>query len=427
MMKEKNLVQSTALKIIPIYRQSTGSIAQLFDFNFRHVELDDEPVIDQTICQHCIGFNDSLGCRELHINAIQASGKDGNPSIYQCDLGLQFWACSIFNEGKFSGALRGSGYLSDKIGVFRFTGKCNALCNRTIPPEQFARRVLAFPFGSEAKIQSLAEMLLLCAESLSTGNENHHAKLRTSFVRHSSLSSQVEELKLKYPQGSALPGYPLDKERQLIMHLRRGNKDEAGRILDEVLAILMVNNPSHFKYIQLRALELAVLFARCGTNSGSSLAMEYNARDIKHIQEAKTAEELALVLHGIVDRISLQIISFQGLPHASAMRKAEHFIRGNFSRKISLSEIAGIAGLSAPYFSTIFKEEMGENLSRYINRLRVEKASKMLLETNFSLSEIAGECCFEDQSWFSKIFKSFTGISPGRYRSQGGSIAASCS
>jgi AraC-like DNA-binding protein len=104
------------------------------------------------------------------------------------------------------------------------------------------------------------------------------------------------------------------------------------------------------------------------------------------------------------------------------MRKAEQFIRENLTRKMSLGEIAAVAGLSAPYFSTIFKNEMDENLSKYINRLRVEKASKMLLETNLSLSDISSECCFEDQSWFSKIFKSFTGISPGKYRSQGGAV-----
>jgi AraC-like DNA-binding protein len=37
-----------------------------------------------------------------------------------------------------------------------------------------------------------------------------------------------------------------------------------------------------------------------------------------------------------------------------------------------------------------------------------------------SISDIASACGFEDQSWFSKIFKSFTGISPGKFRDQGG-------
>jgi len=124
-----------------------------------------------------------------------------------------------------------------------------------------------------------------------------------------------------------------------------------------------------------------------------------------------------------VGSVHEQLVSFDGLPHASAMRKAELFIRENLTRKISLSEIAKVAGLSAPYFSTIFKEEMGENLSSYVNRQRVEKASKLLLETDLSLSEIAASCCFQDQSWFSKIFKSFTGISPGKYRRQGGPVS----
>jgi transcriptional regulator GlxA family with amidase domain len=50
----------------------------------------------------------------------------------------------------------------------------------------------------------------------------------------------------------------------------------------------------------------------------------------------------------------------------------------------------------------------------------VEKACRLLTETNMALSEIASSCGFEDQSWFSKIFKSHTRISPGKYRVQGG-------
>jgi YesN/AraC family two-component response regulator len=167
-------------------------------------------------------------------------------------------------------------------------------------------------------------------------------------------------------------------------------------------------------------MELAVLFARTGRNSTSNAAMETNVRCLKQIQEAKTIEELTGVLHYMVDFITGQIVSFQGIPHVLALQKAEIYIRENFTRKIKLREVAKIAGLSAPYFSTIFKEEMGENLSRYINRLRVEKSIKMLLETEFTLNEISNACCFQDQSWYTKIFKSFTGISPGKYRSQGG-------
>jgi YesN/AraC family two-component response regulator len=191
-----------------------------------------------------------------------------------------------------------------------------------------------------------------------------------------------------------------------------------------MLALLIFANPNHFRYIQMRAIELVVLLSRVEINPGhaGASALEANNRSLRQVQEAKTIEELTDILHTIVKRIAAQISSFQGIRHGTALRKAERFIRENFTRKIGLEEIASVAGLSAPYFSTIFKEEMGENLSKYLNRLRVERASRLLLETDMSLSEIAGACCFEDQSWFSKIFKVYTGISPGKYRSQGGGM-----
>jgi AraC-like DNA-binding protein/ligand-binding sensor protein len=404
-------------KIVSVYMRATGTDVQVFDSNFRFLAVNGDVSIEQKICRYC---SNSANCTEMHRNAIRESTQHGRPHIYQCELGFIFWVSSMYSDGKFSGALRGSGYLSDKTDKSVVAEKCNG----TIPPAEFSRYVSAFPLGDMEKIQSLAEMLLLCAEFLSNGDENHHEKLRLRSEQQASLSVLINELKIQFPDGSTLPGYPLDKERELITSLHRGDKEETEKLLNEVLAVLIFSNPEQFQYIQLQVLELAVMLVRAGGNPTNSTSAEINVHYFKQIQEAKTVEELTGTLHSIVDSIIEQIISFQGIPHALALRKAELFIRENLTRKINLREIAKVAGLSAPYFSTVFKEEMGENLSRYINRLRVEKSIRMLLETNSTLSEISSACCFQDQSWFSKIFKSFTGISPGKYRSQGGPLFA---
>ena len=432
-MKEKNVFQNGTLgdglgaprqkQVISIYVQSTGSRVQILDGNFQPVDIDDGLSIEQSICKYCNvdvdGGRGNNKCQQMHVNEIKESGSQGQPKIYQCGLGLMFWVSPIYNDGKFSGALRGSGYVNSKS-----SGGYEAFCNGEIPQDEFARRVSALPVGDDKRIQSLAEMLLLCSESLSsTSNGNLHETLRLRHEQQASLSILVEELKEKYPDGMAPLSYPIEKERKLITLLRQGDKKEAEMLLNEILAMLVFSNKDRFHYIQVRGLELAVLLTRAGTNSTNAAALENNARYLKQIQGTKTIEELTGILHGIVDDVAEQVVSFQGLPHASAMRKAELFIRENLTRKISLGEIARVAGLSAPYFSTIFKEEMGENLSSYVNRQRVEKASKLLLETDLTLSEIAASCCFQDQSWFSKIFKSFTGISPGKYRRQGGPIS----
>jgi AraC-like DNA-binding protein/ligand-binding sensor protein len=405
-------------KIVSAYMQATGSWTCVYDQNCLPVpQSPDEKSIEQSLCQFC---EDSAACREMHSNAIREASRRGGSHVYHCRLGLVFWVSPIYSDGRFSGALRGTGYLRQEAdaGVFP------AMCKGEIPAEEFAARAAAFPKTDSEKTVSLAQMLLLCAESLSTGSEDYHEILRRRSEQQQILSSLTEELGKKYPEGSIMPGYPLDKERMLIAALRRGDSKEALNLLYSLLAVLIFANPNHFKYIQLRALELGVLLSRAGAASGNNggTVMEANACGLKRIQEAKNIEELTDILHTMVKSIAEQIASFQGIPHAVALRKAERFIRENFSRRISLQEIAAVSGLSAPYFSTIFKEEMGENLSKYLNRLRVEKASKLLLETNLSLSEIAGACCFEDQSWFSKIFKTYTGLSPGKYRSQGGGM-----
>jgi AraC-like DNA-binding protein len=174
--------------------------------------------------------------------------------------------------------------------------------------------------------------------------------------------------------------------------------------------------------VQHRAIELAIMLSRAamgGSDADNADILAVNDRCITYIQEARGVEDISDILHYYLERIGGKIFSFKGLRHASALRKAERLIWENYTRKIGLKEIARASGLSAPYFSTIFKEEMGENLSAYLNRLRVNRAAAMLKETKLSLDNIAAACGFEDPSWFSKIFKFYTGMSPGKFREQG--------
>jgi len=421
-----------ASRIMFDYNQATGSCTCIYDKTSKpkfinRCGVDCCP--EKKICPYCkIGGNkDSFPCHEMHTNAIKEANKKGGCYIYQCNLGLLFWTSPIYTDGTFSGAIRGSGFLAENkktVDIFLNAKDTFVMCNSEIPNEEFKERVNSLPEADGEKVQSLAEMMQLCAESLSSGSEDYHETIRRRAMQQETITKLIEGLKQQHPANAEKLGYPLEKEKMLMSALRKGENSEAKKNLNELLAILFFTNPGQFKYVQLRVIELVVLISRVEISPAKSgnLSMEINSQNLKMVQEAKTIEELTDILHNIVDRVSGAISSFRGIPHAAALRKAENFIMENFTRKISLKEISAVAGLSPPYFSTIFKEEMGENLSKYLNRLRVEKASRFLLDTEMSLSEIAACCCFEDQSWFSKIFKAYTGISPGKYRNQGGGI-----
>jgi AraC-like DNA-binding protein/ligand-binding sensor protein len=424
-----------ARKMLSSYAQATGTMISIHDHTCMPIpEIFDSIICEKNICLFCTKYRAGVEvkrfqdlnenpCKELHINAIKESQKHGGSHIFTCDMGFIFWTSPVYNEGRFIGGLMGAGFLSiDKEETIR------RLCVMTrgeISPEEIRRRIDMFPRIDMERAKALAEIMLLYAESLSSGSEDYHETLRRRAEQQARLATQIEELRTQYPPGTPPPGYPLEKERILLTTLRRGDNEAGKKILNEILATLLFSNPDHFRNIQFRAIELVVLLSRADIIPGytEKIVLETNNYYLKRIQEAQSVEEIVDMLHITVDRMAGQIFSFQGIRHASALRKAERYIWENYTRKISLQEIAEASGLSAPYFSTIFKEEMGENLSSYLNRLRVDKASRMLLETDLSLSEIAGSCGFEDQSWFSKIFKSYSGMSPGKYRCQGGGMA----
>jgi AraC-like DNA-binding protein len=219
-----------------------------------------------------------------------------------------------------------------------------------------------------------------------------------------------------------LPPYSLEKERLLLAALRRGDADLGRKILDEILGSIFSRDTINFNIVRFMAIERIVLLSRLAHRKITRQNLEANDRNLRRILEAKDVDELKDILNIIIDGMAGDLFSFRGTRHVSALRKAERYIWAHYTEKIKLADIASAAGLSAPYFSTIFKEEMGENLSVSLNRLRIEKAMNLLTEGNMSLSEIAAACGFEDQSWFSKTFKLFTGISPGRYRDSGNEI-----
>jgi AraC-like DNA-binding protein/ligand-binding sensor protein len=424
-----------ALDVLHTYTSATGSTGCVLDQNYLPIaEMMPEIIDERNICLFCIKYRSraakpksprdfsSSPCNTIHTNAVQKACHYGGSYTYICDLGFMFWTSPIFREGRFSGALLGSGFLG--IEPEETLRAMMTMSEGAVQEETIRESLACFSRADSGRIKALAELFLTCAQSLSEAGKDYHETLRRRATQQSVIAGQIALLREQHPEGGPLPGYPLDKERMLLTALRRGDSEAGKKALDELLGVLFYANPDHFNYIRFRAIELVVLLSRIAIapGSGDTVLLETNNRYLKQIQEVENVAELTDALHSIVETLAERIFSFQGVRHAAALQKAERYIHENFTRKISLNEIAEISGLSAPYFSTIFREEMGENLSSYLNRLRVERAGRLLVETSQSLTEIAGACGFEDQSWFSKIFKSYTGTSPGKYRSQGGRV-----
>lgn len=95
--------------------------------------------------------------------------------------------------------------------------------------------------------------------------------------------------------------------------------------------------------------------------------------------------------------------------------KISAYIRDNYAKKITLDEIAESVHANRSYLSRFYKQRTGRNLFDEINDMRVEKAREYIKEGRYKIYEIAGRTGFDDNAYFSRVFKKYTGMSPKEY------------
>ncbi|QHW34703.1 response regulator [Paenibacillus rhizovicinus] len=134
----------------------------------------------------------------------------------------------------------------------------------------------------------------------------------------------------------------------------------------------------------------------------------------EELQACETLDECAAVFGSFL----LDVASAKGAKKqlGKDIAHAVRFIQERFSEDISLQQIAELLELSPNYLSMLFKKELQLSFTEYVNRIRLEKAKELLLNTNLKSYEIAQRVGFADDSYFSRAFKKHTGVRPNGFR-----------
>lgn len=97
------------------------------------------------------------------------------------------------------------------------------------------------------------------------------------------------------------------------------------------------------------------------------------------------------------------------------------FLHENYKQDVSFQELASKFGFSVEYLGKIFKKHSGLTLSKYLTRLRMNEAKRLLVShPDMEIQKIGELVGYKDSFYFSRAFKSFTGIQPSEYRNQAG-------
>lgn len=126
----------------------------------------------------------------------------------------------------------------------------------------------------------------------------------------------------------------------------------------------------------------------------------------------------AIAIHRIIQSISKELKQREDVRHSSEGLKLKNYIDANFAEVSDLEKLSDLIGRSNSQTIRIFRREWKRTPYDYVLEKRIGAAKSMLLGTTLTVKEISSRMGFNDQFYFSNIFKRKTGLAPENYRKE---------
>ncbi|MBC9783859.1 response regulator [Heliobacterium chlorum] len=213
--------------------------------------------------------------------------------------------------------------------------------------------------------------------------------------------------------------FPFQGERALLEKVRCGERDDAYTALAALLENVFDKVPNEGS-VKTYLLELLILLSRAAVEGGANLEQLSlaNQAHIHRLMKCRTKLEISQCMRHTVERLFENMTINRSGTNQRLINKACEFITVNCQRNVTLEEVARFVHLSPYYFSRIFKQEKGCNFVDFLTEVRLEKAKKCLSDSDMNLVQIAGQVGYQDSSYFCRVFRKSTGMTPNQYRQQ---------
>ncbi len=196
-----------------------------------------------------------------------------------------------------------------------------------------------------------------------------------------------------------------------VLHLGSNNRMECvsplsksycavfkGRLLDEILAELHLEKVD---YIRLKSPEI----------------FEKKFVEIHKMAQQSTlnsAVEISAAGYGLLLQIAGEMNSDNDMP--ALLQKILTYFQDNIAQPLRIGNIAEHFNVSQGTIYGMFRRFMQTTPTEHITRMRMQYASRLLRESEFPIKEIASKCGFDNQMYFSLVFKQRFGVPPGKFR-----------
>lgn len=354
-------------------------------------------------------------CRKMHMGASKTAVALGETYIFSCHAHLNHIVYPLICRDKFLGSILLGPFLMhepDAILISDIAKKYSLNIDDTL---ELFEESGSIPIVTPDMVNHINRLLFFLFHNL-IGESKEQLKLNHQVLaQQSRISEAIQRYKDTDIEST---NYPYDKERELITKVKTGNVKEARAILNDLLGYVLFSKGNSLDFMKARALELCALLSRSAIEGGAPTdnILGLSNSFLKSLQQISNMDMLCIKLQEIVEAFSENLCGYSTNKNRELIKKAMQFISSHFNEPLTLENAAEYVRLHPAYFSTLFKQCSGYSFKEYLNMVRIEESKRLLSNTEYSIIDIAVACGFDDQSYFAKVFKKYTGMTPKQYR-----------
>ncbi len=368
-------------------------------------------------CNICKLAHKSEGeCIRTHIVAMtEASYRFGGKYIYTGPTGLTYFVSPIIYDVENKAKVTVGPFLmvdeDDYVEIDLVEGLQLNDSDVELIREELKKVVIVTP----NKVQHLSNLLFMSIGFLNNYVDYHsYIKEQEKAAMQGEISTHI----FQYKSESELAPYPFQIETQLLDSIGTANKKDAQKYLNDLFGYIFFSTGGNLSVAKTRVYELLVLISREAIKNGadSQNCMTLTHNFLQNIPLISTMDELCMWLSQIMNIFIDNVFYYLDSKHLNILQKAIQYVHNHYNEKITLESISELVFVTPTYFSKIFKEEMNISFVAFLNDVRINQSKRLLREQSIKLADVAQLVGFEDQSYFTKVFKKNVHMTPLQYR-----------
>lgn len=210
-----------------------------------------------------------------------------------------------------------------------------------------------------------------------------------------------------------------EDQNKLIRAMKLGKRDEVMRNIHAIFEAISQGNNCPAELVQSTCVELINMASKSFYELGESVESILPPLPdmFKEIYAIRDAAALVELMVSYFNEMTAFFLHKNGQKNSGTIKKIKTFIEQNYMENLTVARISKEIYLTPNYISLIFKQETGESITEHITKVRMEAAKQLLISPDLKILDIAEMVGYENATYFSTVFKKYTGLHPQKFRS----------